>query len=118
MYYYLLQNSLAASFLPDLPFPAAEEGIPALFLLNRDPKQGPAVFRPTHANQLCAETVDISLLDPMRMPTAPELAAPELAEPPPQATRDRVMAAAMTSARIFFMIASSCKCFGFRFIFY
>ena len=76
MYYYLLQNSLAASFLPDLPFPAAEEGVPALFLLNRDPKQGPAVFRPTHANQLCAETVDISLLDPMRMPTAPELAAP------------------------------------------
>ena len=64
MYYYLVQNLLAASFLPDLPFPAAEEGVPALFLLNRDPEQGPAAFRAAHANQLTAESVNVSMLDP------------------------------------------------------
>ena len=52
MYYYSVNQTLAASFLPDLPFPSAEAGIPKLFLLNRDPAQGPAVFRATHANQL------------------------------------------------------------------
>ena len=76
MYYYLVQNTLAASFLPDLPFPAANEGTPALFLLSREAQHGPAVFRPTHANQLCAETVDVSLLDPRRMAPAPELPEP------------------------------------------
>lgn len=76
MYYYLVQNLLAASFLPDLPFPAAEEGVPALFLLNRDPEQGPAVFRAAHANQLTAESVNVSMLDPNRMAPAPELSEP------------------------------------------
>ena len=73
MYYYLVQNMKAASFLPDLPFPSAEEAAPRLFLLERAPEQGPAVFRATHANQLTAESVDVSLLDPQRMAPAPEL---------------------------------------------
>jgi len=60
MYYYSVNQTLAASFLPDLPFPSAEAGIPTLFLLNRDPNQGPAVFRATHVNQLFAETIDIT----------------------------------------------------------
>ena len=76
MYYYLVQNLLAASFLPDLPFPAAEEGVPALFLLNRDPEQGPAAFRAAHANQLTAESVNVSMLDPNRMVPAPDLPEP------------------------------------------
>ena len=73
MYYYQVNNALAASFLPDLPFPSADAGVPALFLLNREPDQGPTVFRPAHANQLTAETVDISWLSPDRMAPAPEL---------------------------------------------
>ena len=73
MYYYSVNQTLAASFLPDLPFPSAEAGIPKLFLLNRDPAQGPAVFRATHANQLFAETVDVTWLDPNRMTSASEL---------------------------------------------
>ena len=73
MYYYHVDGALAASFLPDLPFPPAESGAPALFLLNRDPQQGPAVFRPSHANQLAAETLDVTWLSPNRMAPAPEL---------------------------------------------
>ena len=76
MYYYLVQKKLAASFLPDLPFPVAEEGIPSLFLLERAPEQGPAVFRATHANQLTAETMDMHWLSPDRMAPAPELPKP------------------------------------------
>ena len=73
MYYYSVNQSLAASFLPELPFPTAEAGIPELFLLSRDPQQSPAAFRVSHANQLSAETVDVSWLDPARMAPAPEL---------------------------------------------
>jgi len=76
MYYYLVQTKLAASFLPDLPFPVAEEGIPSLFLLERAPEQGPAVFRATHSNQLTAETMDVRWLSPDRMAPAPELPEP------------------------------------------
>ena len=76
MYYYHVDQTLAASFLPDLPFPAAEAGVPGLFLLNREPEQGPAVFRPSHVNQLAAETVDVSWLAPDRMPAPPELPQP------------------------------------------
>lgn len=76
MYYYSVNQTLAASFLPDLPFPSEEAGVPKLFLLNRDPAQGPAVFRATHANQLFAETVDVTWLDPNRMSSAPELSQP------------------------------------------
>ena len=36
MYYYSVENKLAASFLPGLPFPAAEAGIPELFLVKRE----------------------------------------------------------------------------------
>ena len=63
MYYYQTEGRTAASFLPDLPFPAAEEEIPALFLLRRDPAQGPAVQRLTDSRQLTAETVDVRFLD-------------------------------------------------------
>ena len=73
MYYYQIDNAFAASFLPDLPFLKVEAGTPSLFLFNREPKQGPAVFRVTDARQLTAETVDISWLDPSRMAPAPEL---------------------------------------------
>lgn len=76
MYYYHVEGILAASFLPDLPFPTAGAGTPTLFLLNRAPDQGPAAFRVTHANQLTAESVDISWLDPGRMASAPELPEP------------------------------------------
>ena len=76
MYYYEIEGTLAASFLPDLPFPAAETGTPGLFLLDRETEQGSAVFRPSHANQLAAETVDVAWLSPGRMAPAPELPEP------------------------------------------
>ena len=73
MYYYSVQQTLAASLLPDLPFPAAEAGVPELFLLKRDPRQGSAAFRVTHASHLFAESVDVSWLDPARMAPSPEV---------------------------------------------
>ena len=73
MYYYHVDNALAASFLPDLPFPPAQAGVPSLFLLKREPEQGPAVFRPSHASQLAAESVDVRWLSPGRLPAPPEL---------------------------------------------
>ena len=91
MYYYSVNQSLAASFLPELPFPAAEAGVPDLFLLSRDPKQGPAVFRASHANQLSAETVDVSWLDPTRMAPAPEL---------PSAVRSALDAGTLTAVNL------------------
>ena len=75
MYYYSVHQTLAASLLPDLPFPAAEAGVPELFLLKCNPQQGPAAFRVSHANQLSAECMDVSWLDPARITPAPEVPA-------------------------------------------
>ena len=50
MYFYRVQNQLAASFLPDLPFEAAQPGTPALFLVKRG--SGPAAFRATQSHHL------------------------------------------------------------------
>ena len=76
MYYYQIEGRPAASLLPDLPFPAAEGKIPALFLLRRDPAQGPAVQRLTDSRQLTAETVDVRFLDPRRLEAPPDLPEP------------------------------------------
>ncbi|MBP3509245.1 lactate dehydrogenase [Oscillibacter sp.] len=50
MYFYRIDNTLAASFLPDLPFDPAEPGAPSLFLTERD--NGPASFRATRSHHL------------------------------------------------------------------
>ena len=73
MHYYSIGSALAASPLPDLPFEKAADGVPSLFLTDRDPQQGPAAWRVTDARQLTAEAVDVSWLDPDRMGAAPEL---------------------------------------------
>ena len=52
MYFYRVENDLAVSALPDLPFETAEPGTPALFLTERD--SGPAVFRATQSHHLTA----------------------------------------------------------------
>ena len=67
MHYYSIGSALAASPLPDLPFEKAADGVPSLFLTDRDPQQGPAAWRVTDARQLTAEAVDVSWLDPDRM---------------------------------------------------
>lgn len=77
MYYYDVSGTLAASLLPSAPFPAAPEGRPALFLLDRDPGSGRAAFRVTDPRQLTAQREDVSWLDPGRMDApVPELPAP------------------------------------------
>ena len=73
MHYYSIGSALAASPLPDLPFEKAADGVPSLFLTDRDPQQGPAAWRVTDARQLTAEAVDVSWLDPDRMGAAPGL---------------------------------------------
>ena len=50
MYFYRVENDLAVSALPDLPFETAEPGTPALFLTERE--GGPAVFRATRSHHL------------------------------------------------------------------
>ena len=50
MYFYRVENDLAVSALPDLPFETAEPGTPALFLTERE--GGPAVFRVTRSHHL------------------------------------------------------------------
>ena len=77
MYYYDVNGALAASLLPSAPFPAAPEGRPALFLLDRDPGSGRAAFRVTVPRQLTAEREDVSWLSPDRIASPlPELPAP------------------------------------------
>lgn len=76
MEFYQVEGKRAASLLPGLPFPAAEGGTPELFLLRRDPNGGPAVFRPSHPNQLTAEAVDVRWLSPDRLAPAPALPEP------------------------------------------
>lgn len=76
MNFYEVNGRRAASFQPGLPFPAAECGTPELFLLRRDPNGGPAVFRPSHPNQLAASTVDVRWLSPDDLPPVPALPEP------------------------------------------
>ena len=73
MYYYSIDGASAASALPGLPFPAAEAGVPSLFLLERDPLTARTAFRVMDPRQLAAEREDVSWLDPDRMGAAPEL---------------------------------------------
>ena len=73
MYYYDIDGRRAASFLP-LSFPAADAGIPELFLLRRGSSR--AAFRVTDARQLTTEVEDVRWLDAVRMETAaPDLPA-------------------------------------------
>ena len=73
MYYYSIDGALAASALPELPFPAAEAGVPSLFLLERDALTTRTAFRVTDPRQLTAEGEDVSWLDPGQMGETPEL---------------------------------------------
>ena len=50
MYFYRIDNTLAASFLPNLPFEQAVPATPSLFLTERD--NGPAVSRATQSHHL------------------------------------------------------------------
>ena len=65
MYYYDVGGVLAASALPAAPFPAAPEGRPALFLLDRDPGSGRTAFRVTDPRQLTARREDVSRKRPV-----------------------------------------------------
>ena len=60
MYFYRIGNTLAASFLPDLPFEAAEPATPSFFLTERG--SGPAAFRATHSHHL-TEPAGVRWLD-------------------------------------------------------
>lgn len=79
MYYYQIQSHLAASFLPDLPFPAARPGIPQLFLLRRDPQRSRTAWRVTDSRQLAAEEsvcwLDHNRIAPEIPPVSPEVSA-------------------------------------------
>ena len=75
MYYYSVEEKLAASFLPGLPFPQAEAGVPQLFLVKRDLPICRCAWRVTDARQLTAETETVAWFDPSRMGQAPELPA-------------------------------------------
>lgn len=76
MYYYSLDDTTAASLLPDLPLPhaGAPAETPQRFLVSRDPSDGRALFCVSDPRQLAAETDDLRALDPGRIPgPAPEL---------------------------------------------
>ena len=73
MYYYSVENKLAASFLTGLPFPAAKAGVPELFLARRDLPVCRCAWRVTDARQLTAQTETVAWFDPRRMGEAPEL---------------------------------------------
>ena len=68
MYYYSVDHRLAASLLPDLPFPAAEAGQPELFLLRRNNAACRAAFRVTDFRQLTAAGESVFWLDHSRIP--------------------------------------------------
>lgn len=76
MYYYLVDRRLAASFLPDLPFPSAQAAEPELFLLRRSDAVCRAAFRVTDARQLAAASESVCWLDSRRIscdtPVLPE----------------------------------------------
>jgi len=67
MYYYSVEHHLAASFLPDLPFPSAPSGQPELFLLRRETSACRAAFRVTDPRQLTSSTENVSWLDTSRI---------------------------------------------------
>ena len=75
MYYYSVNSHLAASFLPDLPFPSAKAGQPDLFLLRRTNSMQRAAFRVTDARQLTGAEESVHWLDHNRIfpevPTVP-----------------------------------------------
>ena len=73
MFYYSVGGKLAASFLPDLPFPTAEEGMPELFLVKRDLGISRCAWRVTDARQLTAESETVAWFDPRRLGSAPAL---------------------------------------------
>ena len=60
MYFYRIENILAASALPGLSFEQAEPGTPSLFLTERD--NGPAAFRATRSHHL-TEPAGVRWLD-------------------------------------------------------
>lgn len=75
MYYYSLNGRIAASFLPQLPFPQTEPAHPELFLLQRSGINR-AAFRVTDARQLTAAGETVDWLDSRRIPSdAPNLPA-------------------------------------------
>ena len=79
MYFYRIGDTLASSFLPGLPFAAAEPGTPALFLTERS--GGPAAFRATHPHHL-TEPAGIRWLNTGDGPAlAPPLTAVDLHHP-------------------------------------
>ena len=90
MYYYLAENQLAASLLPDLPLERAEAGAPALFLTGRDPREGRSSWRLTDSRQ-ASSPEDIRWLDSRRLegPALPREAEEALGAGPVQAVNIR-----------------------------
>ena len=72
MFYYQTERGPAASLLPDLPLESAPPETPALFLTRRDPDSGPVVLRVSDPRQLAAGGLDVSYLDPGRLPSLQE----------------------------------------------
>ena len=73
MYYYRVENRLAASFLEDLPFERAGAGVPELFLLKRELPICRSAWKVTDARQLTADTETVAWFDPRRMDDAHEV---------------------------------------------
>jgi hypothetical protein len=73
MYYYTIDGGLAASMLPDLPFPLAEAGVPRLFLLREDAACRRTAFRVTDPRQLTSQGDGAAWLDPERLGPSPAL---------------------------------------------
>ena len=90
MYYYSVNNALAASLLPELPFPAAQPGIPALFLVERESTR--SHWKVTAPRQLTAPSEDVAWLDPHRM-TSP---IPEL----PETVMDAIRSGTLTAVNL------------------
>ena len=90
MYYYLAENQLAASLLPDLPLERAEAGAPALFLTERYPREGRSSWRLTDSRQ-ASSPEDIRWLDSRRLggPALPREAEEALGAGPVQAVNIR-----------------------------
>ena len=73
MYYYRVENRLAASFLQDLPFEQTGAGVPELFLLKRELPICRSAWKVTDARQLTADTETVAWFDPRRMDDAHEV---------------------------------------------
>lgn len=72
MYHYLVDGRPAVSFLPELPFPAAAPGVPALFLGRWSYLDRRTAFHVTDPRQLTAGREDVRWLDPGRLEPAPD----------------------------------------------